>query len=487
MIWVFLVGSFVQDAINQLPDRAVTLDFVISKAIESSDSFRAIKANQRQVQSPALLGLSTYDPLLSAGISWLDDGSEPTQPFMPSGIESLTQELSLMGQTPLGQSLQLSISQQKNKYSFTTIAPTEFQRARLEAQIRQNLWRNFLGAGSRAFYRAGQEGSEALQASVINEAEKWLLQFVELFHSAWLAQRRHQSAQGSLERRLNLKKVVDRRVARGSGLQNDALQVQSAVLAAEVEASRAHLSLQELWRALVIGLSLPPELLKVDPAVIPMKLDESFGRAQKACDLQSPEQVASQNSESRLFESRSLSKQSEAQAKSQMSRFSLDAYAGLWASNNEDSLKDSFRDSLKFEHPGWVIGGELKIPLMRAKERAESEMAVAESLSAKAMASLKKSEIVVRWLNDCEGLKASRNHRDQLKRAHEMQSQREVLERKRFELGDTSVYSVVQAADDRSFSEMAYEAAEAELRNRAWKTLALSGALSEQLQQALLR
>jgi hypothetical protein len=34
---------------------------------------------------------------------------------------------------------------------------------------------------------------------------------------------------------------------------------------------------------------------------------------------------------------------------------------------------------------------------------------------------------------------------------------------------------------------MAYEAAEAELRNRAWKTLALSGALSEQLRQALIR
>ena len=274
-------------------------------------------------------------------------------------------------------------------------------------------------------------------------------------------------------------------MARGNALQNDALQVQSAVIASQVELSRSQITLQELWRALVIGLSLPVELLQVDPSEIPMKLDSSFERANALCQKQTPDQIAAQNVESVAFQMRASAKKAEAEAKTQMSRFSVDAFAGLWASNNEDQWGGSFSDSLKFKHPGWVVGGEIRLPLMRAKERAERNQAVAESLSSQALASLKKSEISVRWRNDCEGLRAALSHRDLLKRAYEMQSEREGLERRRFELGDNTVFAVVQAADDRSFAELAYEAAEAELRTRSWKALALSGALAEQLKQAL--
>jgi len=474
-----------EEALDKLPGKALTVEFVLSTAVKSADVFDQLRAELHKSPIPLLRSRMSLDPAFFGGLLYQDNSGEPGTTFEPSGRETFAARAGVRGRLPTGTSLQASTQHEKSELNFATAPDTKYHLNRLEFSASQSLWKDSFGQSTRSLMRSGTSGSEAMVYAVKVKGENLLLQFIGLYLEAWLAQNRVATARDSLERRRRLKRSVDARLKRGNAVRSEGLQVSSAVLSSEVELINAEKSLQETWRSLVIGLKMPVSFLNIDPTKIPVKLDESIQEAEKLCQQLKESDVINRNNE--VAASRLLAQSEEAKSEfaNTQSRWDVLATGKIAAQNREDRFSNAWSDSAAFKNPDWSVGLELSIPFLSLREKADRQEALSNTMYAKASESLTRASIQIRWANSCAALSASKKEIESFRQNAANQKSREAFESERYQVGSTSAFNVVSAGDDLSFADSSWRRAEAVARLTAWQVLVLSGEIIKKFQNEL--
>jgi outer membrane protein TolC len=468
--------------LSLLPERAVTLDLVLSRAIQRSDSYRSVIAQEQASDVPYLRGRIPLETRVYGKSYWLDNRNETPTVFQPVNIESRSILFGASSAFLSGASLNFEVSQNSVEQTITNTR-NQYYESKAQFTVTQNLWQDSFGAATRATATSGELGREAAKAAVEVGVQDWAASLMDVFYASWLAQARVFTARDNLARRERLESITKIRERRGTSEEPDLLQVTSARINASVQLSEAEQILGERWRGLVVSLKLPDSWIAIDPRLIPIRLDDPISSAREICrkaprgNDPTPETASVRRRE---FEFRAAENALRA-AESKMHP-DLELVAGVTANGiNPRERSDSFTETRRFEHPNWLVGVNLTVPLSRHAEKLERSQAIANRDFSSALASDAREQSKLDWLNQCRDLERMLQSTERLAQAFANQSKRARLEERRFEIGRGTILSVIQAGDDATASELSLRNAEASLRRTAWRVQRLNDGYKERI------
>ncbi len=470
-----------QRVLNNLPGKAVTLDVVWARAMQTSDSFEQV-ASQKALEGVGSLGArAATDPRLTLQYNWTDNRHEVSNSFSPSNLKNSSYSLGLTTLLPTGTGVAVDLNTASNSLSVAGLSPNYFE-SKLTLSLTQNLWQDFFGQATRAQIRAGEWRDKSIRAGLEMSVEQWSTSIQNVFYDAWLAKMRAAAMTENTQRRTRLERIVRIKTQRGTSETPDLLQARSALLAAKVQEAEAGQALKDRWQGLVITLKLPRSWLEIDPREIPIVLDNPIADADAKCESQSAKPPRYSETEMAQADAKAAAAKYEA-AKS-MTRPDLElrlsaASNGVDAGSRSPTL-DEVRD---YKHPAYYLGVQLSLPLLSRAEEANYRSALAEKIQTEAGARMAESNLQLNWLSSCSALKRWQEALAQLKEARENQIQRAKLDERRFEIGRTPIFSVVQAGDDATLADLNFRAGEVQARMAAWKVLRLHDGFSTQIRR----
>lgn len=478
------VKVMVAELLKEIPEGALTLDYVMKRALISSDSFKSLKADHGKITSPWLKAKSIYDPQFYAQLGYQNNENEPAISFEPNSKRGWSSALGIQGHLPTGTQLKASVNHQKSQLGFAASPDTKYHYNQAKIEVSQSLLKDFFGAAGRSMLKSGRSGSKAMEASLYAAGESWWISFAEMFYESWLAQKEVEAAASQLERRRDLRVITERRLKRGTSESADFLQVQSAVGASMNDLEIKMLQLRSRWRALVISLYWPESFLDIDPRIVPLNIDDSIEESSKICSSLKLEEFQRLNQSIRAADERAQSQAAYAQAKHLNKWPELRAFAEISAANSEPKMGDAFSDSMGFKNSGWTIGFKLDVPLFHWKEREDIETAQAESWKARATSAQVKSHEFIRFKTDCDSMQSQLRVLEEQRIILNRLASRENELNRRFRIGDASAFEMVQAGDDRTQAEMGLHRLEVERRLSSLRIVAAAGGLKESLKKA---
>lgn len=496
----FLIVSMISSTHAALPDSAlrllktfpgqkITLPLVVTKAMKSSDSFRAVKASELSIYASELERFATLETSVYTRYQRDNNRNQPIG-FGTSRLEQGTFALGVQSGLRTGGILGLELSENSYEAEFNFPGMSSFvsKYSTMSLQYSQPLWRNFLGWNTRALLESGTKLREAGTLAYRDGVENWVVQLVNLYYRAWGMQAQVIAAQSGLERRERLKEIIRIRARRGTAERPDLLQVQGALIQSELSLASAEQSLNEIWRNLVTSLKLPTEWLELDPTEIPMEAEAGISEAQKSCEKDFGKNTIPKKStiteKARLqAEAAHLAAQQAIdQLKPDLSlKGSLINNAVL--SDSTDDLSARWRDTFTARNPYWQVGVELRIPLDRYAQKAQAAVAVSERDRLEAIRDQEAALLRVNWLNACSDLNRWVQAVRSLKSSLISQRERQGLEEQRYRQGRIQALNVIQAGDDLTNTELSLREAEVQLRLKTWDVRRMSGLIPATVQK----
>lgn len=442
-----------QALLESLPEKAVTLDVVLQRAIQKSDSFQALKTEELLVDLPKLEAKALTLLRVTATADYIDNQNEPTNPFSFNKQVFSQYSLGLEKRFRSGTSIQTKLEHGKQFFQLPAGAPFTIQPQLYQSiatiGISQSLLKDSFGVATRRKMHAADLASKAQRLQYENKLQSWGLELSQVFFDAWLAKENHRSAIESLDRRQKTLKVTRIRSRRGTSERPDLLQAQAAVTEARLAVADAHLSLQDKWRALVISLKLPEDWIKIDAVNIPMKIGNESLKAKNIC-----ERVLKSNEEVPSYDVEALEKATQAsllkmKALKNEKLPSLDL-VGSYSLNAVDpnDRSQTVDEVLAKDFPAWSVGLRVSYPIGSPAESAAYTKALVEHSQTQNKLQEAKDQMDLTWLSLCDRLDIFSRKTQEFKEATDQQSQRERLESKRFNLGRVSLLNVIQSGDD---------------------------------------
>lgn len=449
------------------PGGKVTADLVLTRAIAYADSFQAIRAQLASAEAPRLQAESAHDTWLTAAIDRTDNQNEPASPFSTTRVRRSATSLGASRYFSTGTSVSADVGYDVSELGFQTVAPISYRQATAALSVSQKLWKDALGSGSRRALEAGRLSGEVVAQEYRQAAQAWVLELMQVFYSAWIGQHQIRVAEESLKRRVRLLEITGLKLKRGTAEAPDFHQVKSALLQAEVALAEARQSLGDIWRSLVHALKLPEAWEAIDPALIPIEVDDPAGFALQACAADRPPQPSAGAAR--------------AKALAEASRLTLERLEnaekpdlelkGALATNGIDSASAgrAFSEAARGSHPAWTVGLQLKLPLGNEAARSARLSALSTHLRAEAAESDEAAQDRLLWKNTCLDLRRLDEAHRKIAEARDHQARRASDEEKRFAIGRVPTLAVVEAADDADQVELALRRQEVVLRLAAWK------------------
>ncbi len=473
-----------QAYLNLLPEKALTPDFVFALAIKSSDSYQSVRAQLQATSSPALRARAALSNRVNAQFDFIDDQLRPSNPFQPFRTQAKKFSLGVSTLFRTGTAVSFDLSHGLTQLSFQTLNIAPFAETRGQVNISQSLWKDAFGTATRAAVNAAEQASRSSLAAYQEERENWFFQFAQIYYQAWLAQAKERASRKNLALQERLLKTIQIKLRRGTSEESDRLQVSSSKTSAAIALEQDQQNLGDLWRNIITTLKLPAELLQLDPAEVPMKLDSPVEEALQKCGpgtriSTAPDEAAN------VLKAHAAHEAAKLQTEKASSEFnpSLDLNLGFAANNVEANSSQTVDDFIRLQFPRYSASVIFKMPLGFYAEKAQLAEARANEARASAQLSVAKDSLKMDWTNGCLELHRLQRSRDWLSRTVGDQQRREKLEEERFQLGRTGTLQVIQAGADATQAEQFLNSTEAQLRLAAWKVLRLSGRVQEYLNQ----
>lgn len=474
-----------QAYLQLFPEKALTLDLVIGQAVKASDSYRGLRAQRQAADVPTLYGKAPMETRLSARAEVQDDRTQPQTPFQPNRTQAHGYSLGLSSAFTTGTELSFELFHGYRKIDFSpsvafAIAP--FFETRGSIGLKQHLWKDFFGKATRSDYQSALQQTEARKHSYEVSRENWFFQLAEIYYQAWFAQTQERASEKTLERQQRLLRAVEVKLRRGTSEEPDRLQVLLAKTQAEIQLQRDRQNLGDLWRNLITVLKLPAKWAEIDPADIPMKLDNPVPRAMAACE-KGP--ITTSEANASIAEAEAMQRAAGlavARAQSNLDP-SLDLSFGLAANGINAQSGNSLSDFAQVTYPRYSASLVFTLPFGFYAERAALTEAVANELRADAAAIQARDAAGMNWINGCLDLKRLQQANAWLVSTARDQRKRENLEEERFQLGRSGTLQVIQAGGDATQAGIALSLNETALRLSAWKILRLTGKVREYLNQ----
>ena len=469
--------------LNKKANQTLTLDFVLTKAIKNSDTFKNVMSKSYMIPQAEYLSRIPTDIHIT---------SQAGRRFGPSSPSS-----SNPGRPPLNSSVGFMSAPQSKGYYYNLGASTYFQtgtgatlgfnnndqfdafQSEAEFSISQSLLKDSFGYQTRRLRQAGKFSSKATEESLALDIENWALDIVNLYYSAWKIRSEVQTAQNHLSSKERLVNITKVRLRRGTSERSDLLQVEGSLLEAQIRLSSAQQALMNVWRDLVDQLKLPEEYLSYDLTQIPMSLDSTYDL--KSCDLKDFPKTSTQIKYWEYLKDASLLKK-----ESVKNAFLPDVQLkfGLSAAHREDSSAfNVMKKSLSFEDTSGFIGLQFGMPLSRFKEKADLSEVLAEYARSTTMLSILRTQLQVQWANDCSGFKQLKDIVKLRYENLEKQRRRASLDERRYRLGRISLLEIIQSGDEATNAYLRWNESQVELKLSAWRMLQASGRLRELLTQ----
>lgn len=467
-----------QALLNTFPEKAVTFEVVLERAIKKSDSFEALRVEQRLVDLPKLEAEALTYLNLTASTNYLDDQREPTNPFSFTRQVTNQYSLGLEKRFKTGTSLQTELGHGKLFFQLPQqgLFPFEPQIYQTTASVTltQSLLKDSFGASTRRKIQAAELSSEARRLEFEDQVQNWSLELAQAFHDAWLAQENYKASLESLERRQRTLRVTRIKSRRGTSERPDLLQAQAATTDAELMVNDAHLNLEDKWRALVISLKLPKHWLDIDPVLIPLKIQDDTGSAQSSCErvAKTKEPLPSYSLEAM----EKLTKASELQLKATKSdKYPAVDLVGSYSLNSVDNRErsETFSEVADGEYPAWSVGVQVTYPLGRPTEEAQYRQAFVNHIQSTNQLQQAKDQLKLTWISLCDRLQTLRRKTNEYAQTVKQQQERERLESRRFNLGRVPLLNVIQSGDDQTRARQNWIEAQANLQLTALRILAI--------------
>lgn len=470
--------------LDKLPGKTITLDVVVGRSIEASDSFQAVKAQASAIDAPGLRGRAPLDLRLFGNAHRVLNRNEPQTPFNPNRLTENRYSGGVETYFQTGTGLRAQVAHGPTEIGFLSTPAFSYFETRGELAVSQNIWKDAFGYGTRRTARAGELLTEAAKHAFQESVEEWTTEIVQVFYGAWLAQARVRASETNVARRRRLSDITGIKSRRGTAESPDILQVKSALLHAQTLLAEAEQSLGDRWRGLVIQLKLPDSWIRIDPREIPITLDDPREPALGLC--------GAEGEAGRAPESTSTTKKLDLQAEG--ARLTAESarnavapevkLTGSLVTNgiDRDSRSITVTETRQLAHPAWTVALDLSIPLFQYAERAAAHVAVADEERFSALSSDARGGLKLKWLNACQDLHRLEKSGALLAEAHESQLQRWRQEEERFRIGRTSTLAVIQSGDDATAAEWSLRQSEVERRLAAWRVRRLAGEYSAYLE-----
>ncbi|MDQ3230674.1 MAG: TolC family protein, partial [Pseudobdellovibrionaceae bacterium] len=470
--------------LESLPDGKLTLDVILARARDTSQTFAAIQSLKSSAEASEIRAEAGLQPVLSAEFFSTDNRLEPSNPFQPERLQSTSVRAGVTQSFLTGTTLDFGF---RTGPSSLTLPPMpgsprliEFDESRFDISLSQNLLRDQFGEVTKANYQLNVLEANILREQRRAEIENFTLAIVDDFYRAWLAQIRVQDATETLKRRQRIQKITRLRLARGTAERPEILETESSVVAADVEVRSAADQLRESWLRLATVIDLPDEITQsVDPTKIPLGLDKVDARAESIC-----QSVGERKGSASLAQALAELKRADAvvsQARLN-DRADLKLEAKYFGNGIDSSITDSAVESLRSRHPAWELALRFQMPMGRLESKALMKETQSQRLRAVAQAEELKDQEQVSWSMRCREIgrrvRDLRILRDNAKR----QTERARLEQDRFDIGRITLTEVTRAEDEALQARIRLREEEIALRRTVWSLRELAGQIPETME-----
>lgn len=475
-----------QKLLDETPEKKLTLQLVLKKAMKSSDSFKSLLAQRLTFGVPRLLAEAPLDARVYSGLSYFDDKRETASPLSPYRTLAKTANLGVSQMFSTGTTAQIELSHGAQEIGFRTFPSLDYRETKGSIGVSQNLLQDAFGFSTREGIEAANLQSDSQKESFRDQAESWALSIVELYYQAWGAQERLRAMQESVSKKKRLVDTTRLKLKRGTSEEPDLIQVQSGLMQAQAEEARAEATLREKWRALVVGLGFPLEWLSIDPLDIPLLLDEPRPESERACQkFEKGSQTENRQESANVLKFQKIQESSQKMVSKfeNSARPDLEFRANLSTNGISQEASESFSEMARAEHPAWTLGLFFSMPLDFSAEKAQVLQAKADEIRADAAANLARSQDSLEKIHLCSELNRTLKLDRDLSLVHREQSRRLELEEARFRIGRSQTIQVVQAGDDSVQAKVQSVGAQLESRMVAWKIKRLTRALSQNLEE----
>ncbi len=457
--------------LDSIPGRKLEVGFVLAKAAESSDSFRAAKSSLLTTEVARLQAESALAWRPFAKFNKLKDEREAGNAFSPNRIETQSFSLGVATAFQSGTKVQAEVSHGSNLIALGIGQTFDYYETKGTLSLSQSLLADSFGQSSRALQRSASKASEAQALTARESLEDWALSLIRLYYGAWLAQAQSQAAIESFGRKQRLRELLEIQNRRGTAERPDLLQTENAYAATQSQKEQAQLRLQDQWRDLITALKLNPEWTQINALEIPIALDEPHKKALELCGTEQKLTPAPESLQLRRAALLAEAAQDSETRASALVRPDLQFQAQLFANGIDSLASQSIADFRALDRTGYALGVSLSFPIGLTAEKAEALSSMANWVRADAAHSIARDMNQTQWTSRCLDLFRLNRSAESFRRNSKLQHERAELEERRFKLGRGSTFQVIQAGDDATQAELVLDSIEAELRTAAWQIL----------------
>ncbi len=466
-----------------LPEQALTHDFIISRAMQSSDSYRALRSEEEKINISTMLAKAPLDTRINIDFKDFNSKNEPTNPFAPFRQEAQLFSLGAQKYFSSGTSLEAKVTRSHNAISIGGSFPftNRFYQSEGSFTVGQELWKDGLGKATRLATETAQFQERALSENILVSKKNWQRDLRLLYYQAWLLQNRLIEAKKIKDRRQKLLDLTEIKTTRGTAERPDLLQVRSSLAQADLQVNWLQQKLDDIWHNLVVALNFPDRWLTVDPILIPIKIDNPAEKAQQACSAFARKRASSELEQWSMSDARLQTikenlnaTKNEVERAQNLANPSLKLFFNTVSNGIDAQDGRTYSEVAQFAHPAYTLGVNFSLPLSFMAEKASLQRARADNMRMDALFRQTLAQVKVEWINTCENFQRLKRHLITLQRIVAKQSERGQLEKQRYQLGRTNLFQALLAEDDLTNVLIQEKESMMELNLTAWDILMLT-------------
>jgi outer membrane protein TolC len=476
-----------QTYLNKIPEKKLTLPFVIQAAVVNAQAYRMIGL---QYASAGLEEMGTIDSvtdtlLVSSG-GYADDNSVKNNPFQPVRARQWQWSLGLQKNWGTGTTTSLGWVQEDANLEFANLGAfgnafiTQFKQSAAELTLEQSLLKDSFGYAFRRKQEATQARAASIQWDTRKQLEDVTTAFIGQYYEAWLLQQNVLTIQANVERQKRLVRVLTQRAKKGAVTSSDLIQIETLLATTKTNLSAVENTLANRWDLLAISLGFPESFLQVDPMDIPTSIDNPVPLALRVCGLKEPVKTA----EIKTLEKQLEGLDNDYKASENETLPDLKLVAGYRGNSLDPRAAVNFNNVVRGRAenaiglgPAWNVGVQLAWPLSNSGARAKQATAYIEKERTTALLQNAVDSLKSDWRDLCRKLQVESKNEKVFQNIVLEQRKRVKNDGRRFRLGRISVNQLVDAETDLSDWEYRSHQKKVEVRNIAWQVQRYSGDL----------
>lgn len=475
-----------QDYLQQLPNKKLTLEYVVARALSDADVFQLHKADYLKGEALYMNSVSAEDFKLRGSYLYIDNQNKPPIPqFMATSTKGWEAKLGFDQYLATGTNLSVEAYHSPKKLGFQSIPGFQYIESKVSVGLNQSLLGDFFGSSYRALKRAADYNRSAAELAALAKIENSMMDTIKIFYQAWLKQQNLLNLRESLKRRQRLNSIFQSQSKRGIVETSDALQVEGLALNNEADVATNKQDLQSQWEQLVIQLKMPRSFLQVPAEEIPIILDAPEASSLEACKLLTFSDVEKNSTQIRQAEKAVEAAQNKYDGLKEKLMPDVRLQANYVANGIDQQSSATWKDVGQLNNPALTAGVTVAFPLQNRQQRAQVLSAKIELEQARTNKSILMNAMEVDWHLLCNNLKQKIGNRDRYQKIATTNKKRVSLDNRRFELGRIKAFQWVQTEDDESLSTLRFQQAEIEVRTLSWEVQRQTGRLLDHAKQVL--